>query len=72
MNTAIKRFINSKNIGIVAFAKKAGVHKSVISTLMNDKRDFKKMTVENAYKISKAMNCSINSIYENEVKKDDI
>ena len=72
MNKAIKRFVNSKNIGVVDFAKKAGVHKSVISTLINDKRDFKKMTVENAYKISKVMNCSINSIYEEEGKQGDI
>lgn len=72
MNRAIKKFISSNNIGIVEFAKKAGVHKSVISTLINDKRHFGKMTVENAYKISKAMNCSINSIYDEEVKNDDI
>ena len=72
MNKAIKQFITSSNLGVVDFAKKAGVHKSVISTLINDKRDFKKMTVENAYKISKAMDCSINKIYEEEGKENDI
>lgn len=72
MNSTIKQFANSEKIGVVDFARKAGVHKSVISTLLNDKRDFKKMTVENAYRISKVMECSINSIYEKDGEKDDI
>lgn len=69
MNDAIKKFISSNRVGVVDFANKAGVSKSVISTLINEKRDFRKMTVENAYKISKVMNCSINEIYEKEVER---
>ncbi|MCR6515335.1 helix-turn-helix transcriptional regulator [Clostridium sp. LY3-2] len=66
MNKPIKKYIAENKIGIVGFAKKADICKSAISDLVNDKRDFRKMTVENAYKISKAMNSSINNIYEEE------
>ncbi|BDU81780.1 helix-turn-helix transcriptional regulator [Clostridium perfringens] len=72
MNNAIKKFIKSNNMGVVEFAKRAGVHKSVISTLINDKRNFGRMTVENACKISKAMNCSVDSIYDDEVRDSEI